>query len=63
MSVADRGSTQQRKHSFEDHDDDGCVDEVNDVVGFHPLSKPLGKESDSHFTYTSLPRKRSALLS
>ncbi|GMY18071.1 myb family transcription factor PHL12-like [Fagus crenata] len=63
LTRQDRGSTQQRKHSFEDHDDDGCVDEVNDVVGFHPLSKPLGKESDSHFTYTSLPRKRIETMS
>ncbi len=59
--MADRGSTQQRKQSFEDHDDDGFVDEVNDV-GFHPLSKLIGKESDSHFSYSPLPRKRSALL-
>ncbi|GMY20921.1 hypothetical protein FCV25MIE_16162, partial [Fagus crenata] len=33
--LADRGSTQQRKQSFEDYADDGCVDEVNDVVFFH----------------------------
>uniref|UniRef100_A0A2N9IMG5 Uncharacterized protein n=1 Tax=Fagus sylvatica TaxID=28930 RepID=A0A2N9IMG5_FAGSY len=51
---SDRGSTQQRKQSFEDHDDDGFVDEVNDV-GFHPLSKLIGKESDSHFSYSPLP--------
>jgi hypothetical protein len=52
--MADRGSTQQRKQSFEDHDDDGFVDEVNDV-GFHPLSKLIGKELDSHFSYSPLP--------
>ncbi|XP_075656537.1 myb family transcription factor MOF1-like isoform X1 [Castanea sativa] len=61
---ADRGSThQQRKQSFEEHDDDDeCVDEVNDV-GFHPLSKfPIGKESDSPFTYcTPPPRKRARI--
>jgi hypothetical protein len=33
--LADRGSTQQRKQSFEDYADDGCVDEVNDVVFIH----------------------------
>jgi hypothetical protein len=54
--MADRGSTQQRKQSFEDHHDDGFVDEVNDV-GLHPLSKLIGKESDSHFNYSPLPRK------
>jgi hypothetical protein len=59
--LADRGPTQQRKQPFEDHDDDGCVDEVNDV-GFHPLSKLIGKEADSHFSYIPLPRKRSTLL-
>jgi hypothetical protein len=61
IRMEDRGSTQQRKQSFEDHDDDGFVDEVNDV-GLHPLSKLIGKESDSHFSYSPLPRKRSALL-
>lgn len=64
--VADRGSThQQRKQSFEEHDDDDeCVDEVNDVGFQYPLSKPpIGKESDSPFAYcTPPPRKRSALL-
>lgn len=57
--VADKNSAQQRKQSFEEHDD-GCVDEVNDV-GFHPSSKFIEEESDSHFC-SSIPPKRSALL-
>ncbi|KAB1206081.1 hypothetical protein CJ030_MR7G009310 [Morella rubra] len=51
----DKNSAQQRKQSFEEHDD-GCVDEVNDV-GFHPSSKFIEEESDSHFC-SSIPPKR-----
>ncbi|XP_022734655.1 putative Myb family transcription factor At1g14600 [Durio zibethinus] len=50
----DRGSTHQRRQSFENHD--GCVDEVN-CIGFHSTSKPI-EESDSHLTYCPLPSKR-----
>jgi hypothetical protein len=59
--VTDKSCTQQRKQAFEEHDD-GCVDEENDV-GFYPSSKKaFEKESDSHFSYSHLPPKRSALL-
>lgn len=47
---------QQRKQSFEENDD-GCVDEVNIGVGFHPSSKPT-RESDSQLLYTPIPSKR-----
>lgn len=49
---------QQREQFFEEHDD-GCVDEVNDM-GFHPSSKSIEKESDSDFSNSPLPPKRSA---
>ncbi|GMP92673.1 hypothetical protein CsSME_00042802 [Camellia sinensis var. sinensis] len=54
-SKQDRSSNQQRKQSFEDHyDDDGCVDQENEVCCYHPSLKPI-EESDSHFIYTSPP--------
>ncbi|XP_048318060.1 myb family transcription factor MOF1 [Ziziphus jujuba] len=56
----DRNSTQQRKQSFEENDD-GCVDEVVNGVGFHQSSKPI-RESDSQLIYsTPLPSKRARI--
>ncbi|KAA3466290.1 myb family transcription factor APL [Gossypium australe] len=50
----DRSSTHQRRQSFEKHD--GCVDDVNDIMGFHSTSKPI-EESDSHLIHSPLPSK------
>ncbi|KAJ4974531.1 hypothetical protein NE237_007705 [Protea cynaroides] len=57
LNRQDMHSSQQRKHSFNDHH--GCVDEKNDV-GFLPSSK-LVKDSDSQFIYNHLPRKRARM--
>ncbi|KAJ1440344.1 SANT/Myb domain [Sesbania bispinosa] len=55
----DRTSTQQKKQSFQEHDD-GCGDEVNDV-GVHSCFKPIAKESDSLFSYSNFPSKRARI--
>ncbi|RDX69117.1 putative Myb family transcription factor, partial [Mucuna pruriens] len=54
----DRTSTQHRKQSFQEHDDDGRVDEVSDV-GFH--LKPIGKESHSLSSSTNFSPKRARI--
>ena len=57
LSWTEKSSTQQRRQSFEQHDD-GCVDEVNHEMGFRqPSSEPI-KESDSQ-CINPLPSKRS----
>ncbi|XVE85538.1 hypothetical protein DITRI_Ditri17bG0098200 [Diplodiscus trichospermus] len=56
----DRSSTHQRRRSFDQKNDGGCVDEVNDM-GFHSTSKPI-EGSDSHFIYSPpLPSKRARI--
>ncbi|KAG8503478.1 hypothetical protein CXB51_001458 [Gossypium anomalum] len=58
LSRQDRSSTHQRRQSFEKHD--GCVDDVNDIMGFHSTSKPI-EESDSHLIHSPLPLKRARI--
>ncbi|PSS26830.1 Myb family transcription factor [Actinidia chinensis var. chinensis] len=64
LSRQDGTCNQQRKQSFEDHHDDGCVeDQGNDnIVGYqnhHPSFKPNNvEESHSHFIYNPIPTKR-----
>ncbi|KAB2097171.1 hypothetical protein F383_06292 [Gossypium arboreum] len=58
LSRQDRSSTHQRRQSFEKHD--GCVDDVNDIMGFHSTSKPI-EESDSHLIHSPLPSKRARI--
>ncbi|XP_061373376.1 myb family transcription factor MOF1-like [Gastrolobium bilobum] len=55
----DRTATPNRKQSFQEHDD-GCVDEVNDV-GVHSCLKPIGKASDSLFSYSNISPKRARI--
>ncbi|KAF8389619.1 hypothetical protein HHK36_024138 [Tetracentron sinense] len=55
--ATDMHSTEQGKHSFDDHD--GCLDEENDVE-FQPSSRPF-KDSDSQFIYSHLPQKRARI--
>ncbi|KAK7308515.1 hypothetical protein VNO77_42124 [Canavalia gladiata] len=55
----DKTSTQHRKQSFQENDDGG-VDEVNDV-GFHSCFKPIGKGSDSLFSSSNFSPKRARI--
>lgn len=53
--IADGSFTQQRKQSFEEHDD-GCLDHEVNVMGFlSPSSQPI-RESDPQVIY-SVPRR------
>ncbi|PPS03469.1 hypothetical protein GOBAR_AA17194 [Gossypium barbadense] len=58
LSRQDRSSTHQRRQSFEKHD--GCVDDVNVIMGFHSTSKPI-EESDSHLIHSPVPSKRARI--
>ncbi|XP_042501106.1 myb family transcription factor MOF1-like [Macadamia integrifolia] len=60
LNRQDMHSTQQRKHSFDDHD--GCNEDEKNDVGFLQSSFPI-KDSDSQFIYGSLPPKRARIES
>lgn len=45
-----------KQQALEDHYDDGCVDQENSM-GFNPSLCPID-QSDSHFFYGYVPKKR-----
>ncbi|GAV61334.1 Myb_DNA-binding domain-containing protein [Cephalotus follicularis] len=57
---SDRGSSQHRRQSFEDHD--GCVDEVNDM-GFQKssISNSKQKPPEEEFLHSAPPLKRAKM--
>ncbi|XP_039046048.1 uncharacterized protein LOC120186075 [Hibiscus syriacus] len=56
----DRSSTHQRRQCVENHD--GCVDEVNDHMGFHSASKTTEEQEESDSHRCSLRRSKRARM-